>query len=121
MLVTAARGLQTVEALLGSFNSAIDFFNQWEAKKIEERNNPAGEILGYEYKSLKSPRNGELAQEIRLLELHQRVLFVELRCKLIKIAIDNVPPFEAISYAWGEEKQNGFHLCVSTRRLRWIR
>jgi hypothetical protein len=104
LLRTARQGLQTKEALHGLVNSGIDSFNQWEAKKIEERKDPSTGSPEYKYIPLKLGGKGELIQEIRLLKLSQRALFTELRCSLINFSIHKAPSYEAISYTWGKER-----------------
>lgn len=50
----------------------------------------------YKYKTLGSPR------EIRLLRLLRRKPVAPIRCELVHVPLDTAPPYEAISYVWGD-------------------
>jgi hypothetical protein len=51
----------------------------------------------YQYRKLAKNRN------IRLLKLRTRWFFNEPSCELIEVPLDQTPPFEAVSYTWGEK------------------
>jgi Heterokaryon incompatibility protein (HET) len=50
----------------------------------------------YPYRSLESPRH------IRLLQIRRRQLFHEPLCEIIHVHINDAPPYEALSYVWGQ-------------------
>ncbi|CAK7213087.1 hypothetical protein SBRCBS47491_001683 [Sporothrix bragantina] len=62
----------------------------------------------YEYTSIKNE------EEIRLLELYPGSGDDEIRVELYSAPIDRLPPFEAISYCWGDATQSQTILCNDT-------
>jgi hypothetical protein len=42
-------------------------------------------------------------RQIRLLRLHRQIPFFDLKAELVCYPLDHAPPFEAISYVWGQD------------------
>jgi hypothetical protein len=99
--------LRSVEISKTLFDLTIAFLHQSEGLVIRLRQS-SGEGP-YRYKSLNVSRGGiqrggKSTQKIRLLKLLRRKLFTKMECKLIIVNVNDAPPYEAISYTWGNEK-----------------
>lgn len=81
-----------------------------EARRCRDQK-PALEL--YRYKPIESSKH------IRLLRLRHRPMFSEPYCELIHTRLDEAPPFEALSYTWGERDPSiplqvgGYRLLVT--------
>jgi Heterokaryon incompatibility protein (HET) len=66
---------------------------------------------GYQYKALPE------GEYIRLIELLAGAFTDEIRCELFVVKLSQAPPFEAISYVWGDPNDRKDITC-SAQRLR---
>ena len=80
------------------YHSFLSAYNTYMERKQAEWIKEASKRPSYSYRPL-SPN-----KEIRLLKLLRRSPFTELTCEMHHVSLDNPPPFEAISYTWGNSK-----------------
>jgi hypothetical protein len=91
----------------------------WETRRAASSTN---ELRSYEYQPLI-----ESKREIRILRLLRRTGRPEICCEFVITSVDEAPPFEAVSYTWGEEAMTegivieGRRLLVSPTVSKWLR
>jgi hypothetical protein len=72
---------------------------------------PADRLISFGYSPLKL---GE--KQIRLLRLDRRIPFLDLKMELITYDFDKAPPYEAISYVWGDSKHRENSVILNDQR-----
>jgi hypothetical protein len=82
---------------LNAYSSIIAPFDQWEIAKGRRKRQRMPKLQLYQYR--KPAKN----RKIRLLKLRARLFFNEPSCELIEVSLNETPPFEAVSYTWGEK------------------
>lgn len=91
----------------------------WESRRAASSINT---LRSYAYQPLV-----ESKREIRILRLLRRTNRPEICCEFIITSVDEAPPFEAVSYTWGEEAMTecivveGRRLLVSPTVSKWLR
>ncbi|KAK4113027.1 hypothetical protein N656DRAFT_778543 [Canariomyces notabilis] len=93
----AARlGFRIYDIVVGGTRNANSAIEAWEMRRAASKMSALPE---YAYSPLDAANH-----EFRILRLRRRTLRAELVCDFIQVPVDEAPPFEAISYAWGGEQ-----------------
>ncbi|KAN0099136.1 HET domain containing protein [Hyaloscypha variabilis] len=91
-----------LDGKLSSYRNAISLSTSRApriAAEFLQRHGVVPEERSYAYAKLGGP------QEIRLLKLSRQNPFVGIHCQLIRVRLDDAPPYECISYAWGKSRK----------------
>ncbi|KAN0112563.1 HET domain containing protein [Hyaloscypha variabilis] len=56
-------------------------------------------------------------REVRLLRIHRRIPFCDLKCALVHVSLDEAEPYQAISYCWGEQKDKGARIILDNKKF----
>jgi Heterokaryon incompatibility protein (HET) len=97
------------------YEAVVCPFDRWGtavARQRLKRRSCSMEV--YRYSKLDSP------QHFRILRLKRRSFFTAPSCELVQVCLDEAPPFEAISYTWGDKEPDiplevdGFQILVTS-------
>jgi hypothetical protein len=92
----ARLGLRIYDILVGGIRKANRAIEALEMRRAASK---MSALSKYAYSPLDAAN-----REFRILRLRRRTLRAELVCDFIQVPVDETPPFEGVSYAWGGEQ-----------------
>jgi hypothetical protein len=109
---TSRYDLAIHDIFVRTYEALSTLFDRWEVEIAKRhRDGRLSPLDTYDYCKIEKP------DCIRLLELKRRTFFSEPSCKLIEVSLRNAPPFEAVSYTWGDKPPH-VPLKVDGRQLK---